>query len=231
MNPNYDEGAFLLIDKPLTWTSFDVVKFVRNIIKAKIGHAGTLDPLATGLLILCTGKFTKKITAIQDLSKVYEGEFIIGATTPGFDKEMPVDAEFPTAHITNELIAEAVKTLTGNIQQVPPMFSAKKVNGERVFHLARQGKHIELKANEVTIYDFTVGEIQQSEEGKMLLPFYIKCSKGTYIRSIARDLGLALNSGAYLNSLRRTAIGEHDVKNAITLEQLKAGALKINKPV
>ncbi len=203
----------ILFDKPHTWTSFDVVNYVKKATGFKVGHAGTLDPLATGLLILCTGKRTKEIPLYQGLEKEYTGTFVLGATTPCFDLEKEPDTFYPTEHITEELIEKAVATLTGEQDQVPPLFSAKKVDGKRAYELAREGSTHELKSNRVTIFDFEITRIEMPE-----VDFRIVCSKGTYIRSIARDLGLELGSGAYLKSLRRTRIGEYRVENAFTLE-------------
>lgn len=228
----YEQGKIILVDKPLTWTSFDVVKFVRNIIKAKVGHAGTLDPLATGLLILCTGKFTKKIDTIQGMEKEYTGTIALGATRPSYDKETEIDERFDVANIKDEDIISAAAAMCGPLEQIPPKFSAKKINGVPMYQLAREGKdkHIELKSSAVHVYSFTVNNIRKAED-LLYLDFEIKCNKGTYIRSIARDMGLALNSGGYLDSLRRTKIGEYKVEDAHTLEKIKAGSLSIRLPI
>jgi len=227
MEPNYRDGELLLINKPYTWSSFQAVNKLKHALKKhpsllldekfvhlKIGHAGTLDPLATGLLIVCTGKKTKEISRFQDLPKEYTGTFFIGATTPCFDMEKEVDFTFPTEHITEELIHETVKLFMGKQQQVPPMFSAIKVDGKRVYELARLGKEIELKAREIDILNFEITFCKLPHVG-----FKINCTKGTYIRSMARDFGLALNSGAYLTELCRTKIGDFSIENAKTPEE------------
>ncbi len=217
MEMDIQEGGFLLIDKPLEWTSFDVVKKLRNISKIKkIGHAGTLDPLATGLLIVCYGKYTKKIEFLQAKEKAYEGTFELGKTTPSFDLETDVDGEFPTKHITTDLVYDAVDQFKGDIVQIPPQHSAVKINGRRAYKDARKGKKVELKSRNVNVSKYDV-ELDTLPTVK----FNIVCSKGTYIRSLARDLGKALDSGAYMSSLRRTRIGEYDVNNAVQISDLK----------
>lgn len=210
------EGKVLLIDKPLDWTSFDVVNKVRwnirkayNLKKIKVGHAGTLDPKATGLLIVCTGKFTKRIDEIQAESKVYTGTIKLGVTTPTYDTESEEDQTFPTEHITEELIHEATKQFLGEIDQYPPAHSAIKVDGKRLYELARAGKEVELKARRIHIYDFKITKIDLP-----FVEFEVHCGKGTYIRSLANDFGKALNSGGYLTELRRTKIGNFSVENA-----------------
>lgn len=210
------QGKIILIDKPYRWTSFDVVNYVKRAIKMKVGHAGTLDPLATGLLILCAGKKTKEITHYQGLPKEYTGTFFIGATTPCFDLEKEPDTFYPTEHITEEMIRSLAVRMTGEQDQVPPLFSAKKVEGKRAYEMARAGSGHELKANRVTIEVFEITRIELPE-----VDFRIRCSKGTYIRSIARDFGVELGSGAYLKALRRTAIGEFRVEDAMTMEKFK----------
>ncbi|MBK6978539.1 MAG: tRNA pseudouridine(55) synthase TruB [Cytophagaceae bacterium] len=213
-NPFND--SVLLIDKPLTWTSFDVVNKIRYAGKfKKVGHAGTLDPLATGLLILCTGKKTKEIETYQAQVKEYTGEFTIGKTTPSFDLETEVDHTHPIDHITKEMIEQARISFLGKISQIPPVFSAIKVNGKRAYESARLGKEIELKAREVEITEFEI-----NSDSFPLIKFRVVCSKGTYIRSLARDFGLALQSGAYLSELRRTKIGEFNVSNAESVEEM-----------
>ena len=209
MNTEYNDTV-LLLDKPLNWTSFDVVNKVRYAGKfKKVGHAGTLDPLATGLLILCTGKKTKEIDQYQAQEKEYTGKFILGKTTPSADLETEVDANFPVEHITQEMLLEAKLKFTGTISQVPPLFSAVKVNGKRAYEAAREGKTLELKSREITIKEFDIDSTNFPE-----ISFRVVCSKGTYIRSLARDFGLAVGSGAYLSELRRTKIGEFSVANA-----------------
>lgn len=217
-------GEVFLIDKPLTWTSFDVVKKMKGILKAKkIGHAGTLDPLATGLLVVCTGKKTKTIPAIQDAEKEYTGTFYIGATTPSFDRETEFDQEFETNHIDSEVLENAVSSLTGPLMQVPPMHSAVKFNGKRAYEMARKGETVELAAKPIIIKEFEITRFELPE-----VDFRIVCTKGTYIRSIARDLGKALNSGAHLTALCRTRIGSYMLKDAITIDDLIAKHQIIN---
>jgi tRNA pseudouridine55 synthase len=215
MNTLFDQQV-LLIDKPLTWTSFDVVNKVRYTGKfKKVGHAGTLDPLATGLLILCTGKKTKEIDQYQAQDKEYTGKLILGKTTPSFDLETEVDADYPTEHISKDMLEDARLSFLGEIQQVPPVFSAIKVNGKRAYESARAGIDIELKARTIQITKF---EIETSKFPE--ISFVLGCTKGTYVRSLVRDFGLKLNSGAYMSELRRTKIGDFDVANAYVLEDL-----------
>ncbi len=212
---NVDLGQLILIDKPLRWTSFDVVKKLKFAGKfKKIGHAGTLDPLATGLLILCTGKMTKQIDNYQAQQKEYSGTFILGKTTPSIDLETDFDGEYPIEHIDNELIENAKKQLTGTIQQFPPIFSAIKQDGKRLYESARKGLEVEIKPREVTVMLFEI-DITNFPS----INFTIVCSKGTYIRSIVRDFGILCQSGAYLASLRREKIGDFNVKDALTIEQ------------
>jgi tRNA pseudouridine55 synthase len=206
----------LLIDKPLNWTSFDVVNKIRYAGKfKKVGHAGTLDPLATGLLILCTGIKTKSIDTYQGQDKEYTGFFEIGKTTPSFDLETEVDGIFPIGHIDQEKLEEARLKFLGKISQIPPTFSAIKVNGKRAYQSAREGKEIELKARDVMIKEFEIFSDNFPSVG-----FRIVCSKGTYIRSLARDFGLALGSGGYLSQLRRTKIGDFSVENALSVNDM-----------
>ena len=212
-------GKVLLIDKPLKWSSFQAVNKLKYILKRKydlpkkfkIGHAGTLDPLATGLLIICTGKFTKSITEIQAQAKEYTGTIVVGATTPSYDLETEIDATFPTEHITEALILETTKQFLGEIDQKPPVFSAIKKDGKRLYEHARAGEEVEIQWRKTTIYEFEITRIQLPE-----VDFRVKCSKGTYIRSLAYDFGLALQSGGHLTALRRTKIGDYSVENAIT---------------
>ena len=215
------EGELLLIDKPLEWTSFQVVNKIRwalkrkfNIKKLKVGHAGTLDPLATGLLIICTGKMTKKISEFQDLDKTYIGTITLGATTPSFDLETPINKRFPLKHLNKEKIIEAKKNFIGTINQYPPIFSAIKKKGKRLYEFARIGKKIEIQSRKVVIYSFEFSKINLPD-----LNFKLKCSKGTYIRSLANDFGKSIDSGGYLSSLRRTAIGSFNIKNSIQLQE------------
>lgn len=219
---NFYQGEILLVNKPLGWTSFQAVNKLKyglkrhpslmldgKLVHLKIGHAGTLDPLATGLLIVCTGKKTKEIQKFQDLPKEYTGTFFIGATTPCYDLEKPIDKTYPTDHITEELVKKTVQTFIGKQEQVPPIFSAVMVNGKRSYELARKGEEVELKAKLIEIYEFEITRLELPE-----IDFRIVCSKGTYIRSIARDLGLALNSGAHLTKLCRTKIGGFSLSEA-----------------
>ena len=216
----YLEGSVLYIDKPLTWTSFDVVNKIRwslknrlGIKKIKVGHAGTLDPLASGLVIVCTGRATKQISQYQDLEKAYDAQILLGATTPSFDLESEVDHTFPWEHITEEMILQALEKMTGPQDQMPPIFSAKSVDGKRAYNLARQGKEVALKKHPVNIYKLELLSIDLPK-----LSVHVECSKGTYIRSLARDLGEELNSGAHLTGLRRTRIGPYKVEDAISLD-------------
>jgi tRNA pseudouridine55 synthase len=210
------EGDLLLIDKPYNCTSFDVVGKVRKMATkiaghhVKVGHAGTLDPLATGLLIICVGKMTKQVDTLQTQEKTYTGTFHMGATTPSFDMEKPIDATYPYEHITREMAEEAARTLTGDIQQIPPVFSAVKHQGERAYLIARRGDEAQLTAKNVTVHEFEITRFELPE-----IDFRIRCSKGTYIRALARDFGTALNSGAHLTALRRTRIGSLCVEDAI----------------
>jgi tRNA pseudouridine55 synthase len=209
-----DKGEVLLVDKPYRWTSFDVVKKIKNLGKyAKIGHAGTLDPLATGLLILCTGKMTKQIDSYQAQEKEYTGTMVIGKTTPSIDLETEVDQEYDISHVNESLLQEAARQLSGHIQQIPPIFSAVRMNGERLYKKARRGETVEIQARPVTISTFELTRIELPE-----VDFRIVCSKGTYIRSLVRDFGLALRAGAYLAALRRTRIGEFKVSEAHSIE-------------
>ncbi|WP_395058649.1 tRNA pseudouridine(55) synthase TruB [Flavobacterium sp.] len=215
---DYLNGQVLLIDKPLKWSSFQAVNKLKYSLinklglpkKFKIGHAGTLDPLATGLLIVCTGKFTKSISEIQGQAKEYTGTFHIGATTPSYDLETEIDAVFPSEHITEALIQETVKQFLGEIDQKPPVFSAIKKDGVRLYEHARAGVEVEIASRKTQIHEFEITRIALPE-----IDFRVVCSKGTYIRSLAYDFGLALQSGGHLTVLRRTKIGNYDVKNAI----------------
>jgi len=212
-------GSIILIDKPLTWSSFQAVNKLKYILKRKfdlpkkfkIGHAGTLDPLASGLLIICTGKFTKKITEIQAQAKEYTGTIQLGTTTPSYDLETEINAHFPTEHLTEHLIFETTLQFIGEIDQKPPVFSAIKKDGKRLYEHARAGEEVEIQARKTTIYEFEITRIQLPE-----VDFRVTCSKGTYIRSLAFDFGLALESGGHLSALRRTKIGDYSVNNAVT---------------
>jgi tRNA pseudouridine55 synthase len=220
---NITEGEILLVNKPYRWTSFDVIGSLRGLMKhllggkkIKVGHAGTLDPLATGLLIICTGKATKRIEEFKDFDKEYTGTFVLGATTPSYDMEKVVNETFPTEHITPEMIKDAARNLSGDIMQIPPMFSAIKVDGKRAYESARKDKDLGLAARLVSVPVFEVSRIEMPE-----VDFRIVCSKGTYIRALARDFGVALQSGAYLSALCRTRVGPHLLSNAHEVEELK----------
>jgi tRNA pseudouridine55 synthase len=213
-------GSILLIDKPIKWTSFDVVNYIRKSINVKIGHAGTLDPLATGLLILCTGKETKNIDNYQGLDKEYTGTIVIGKTTPSFDLETEFSDTKDTTSITNHEIKKIANNAIGVQNQIAPLYSAKKIDGERAYHKARRGEELELKAREIDIKEFEILNINRVE-GLIEINFRTLCSKGTYIRAIARDFGLKLNNVAYLTNLVRTKIGNFEISAAITLEDFK----------
>ncbi len=214
---DFKNGQILLIDKPLNWSSFQVVNKVRWVIrkafdikKIKVGHAGTLDPLATGLLIICTGKFTKRLSEFQGQTKEYTGEITLGATTPSYDLETEIDKTFPIDHITEEVIQETTKQFIGQIEQFPPVFSALKKDGKRLYEYARNNEEVEIKSRKIQIDEFEITDINFPK-----VSFRVVCSKGTYIRSLAYDFGKALKSGGYLSKLRRTKIGEFSTENAI----------------
>ncbi len=216
---NYEEGRVLLINKPYDWTSFDVVRKIRNLIKIKkIGHAGTLDPLATGLLILCTGKFTKRINEYMAREKEYTGTIVLGATTPTYDLESIPENFKDISEITGEKIAEVTKLFTGDIMQTPPIFSAIKKDGKRAYELARRGQDIELSPRPITVSEFST--TYNAPE----VHFKLVCSTGTYIRNLAHDLGQALGCGGHLSVLTRTRIGEFELKDAITIEEFQKSA-------
>ena len=217
---DFKNGQVLLIDKPLHWTSFQAVNKLRwairkafSIKKIKVGHAGTLDPLATGLLVICTGKMTKQINTFQGQEKEYTGTFVIGSTTPSYDLETEINNTFPTDHITDDLIHQTTKQFVGRIEQYPPVFSAIKKDGKRLYEFARAGEDVEVKPREIEITAFEITEISGLE-----LKFRVVCSKGTYIRSLAHDFGKALHSGAHLSELRRTRIGEFKIEDALSPE-------------
>ena len=217
------QGEVFYLDKPLSWTSFDVVKRIRGklhhrlgIKKLKVGHAGTLDPLATGVLIVCTGKMTKQIDELQAHVKEYVAEMTLGATTPSFDLETEIDATYPTEHITREMVEQVLQEqFVGSIQQVPPAFSACKVDGHRAYKMARKGKTVELKAKELVIDEI---ELLAFEPQKITVR--VVCSKGTYIRALARDIGVALGSGAHLTALRRTRVGSVRVEDCLSVPDM-----------
>lgn len=217
---NFRNGEILLVDKPLEWTSFDVVNKLRyplkkryNIKRFKVGHAGTLDPLATGLLVICTGKKTKEISNFITDIKEYTGIIKLGATTPSYDLETSINKTFSTKHITQELINKIKPNFIGNIEQIPPIFSAKKIDGKRAYTIARKGGEIKLKPNNITIFDLNL-ELKPNNE----IHFHVRSSKGTYIRTLAHDIGKAISSGGHLIKLRRVKSGEFDIKNAHSIE-------------
>lgn len=219
MGFDFQKGEIILIDKELKWTSFDVVSKLRNSIKKKldikkikVGHAGTLDPLATGLLIICSGKMTKNIENFSKLDKTYTGKITLGSTTPSYDLETKPNVYYPTNHIDNNLIINTAKKFEGKIYQKPPIFSAIKKNGVRLYKLARKGMEIDVREREIMINSFTINSIELPE-----VEFTVNCSKGTYIRSLANDFGEKLNSGAHLSELRRTSIGDYSVENSFKI--------------
>ncbi len=220
---DFEKGEALLFDKPYTWSSFHVVNNIRyalkhylGIKKIKVGHAGTLDPLATGLLIICTGKFTKRIDEFQAQEKEYTGTFTLGATTPSFDLETEVDVHYPTDHIDEKTLLDTAKSFVGTIEQTPPIFSAIKIDGKRAYEYARNNEEVKIKPKIISISEFEITDIKMPE-----ISFRIVCSKGTYIRSLARDFGIALKSGAYLSLLKRTRIGDFKLTDAFNVEEFK----------
>jgi tRNA pseudouridine55 synthase len=219
----FEEGQVLLFNKPLYWTSFDLVNKVRIIIrkslgikKIKVGHAGTLDPLATGLMIICTGRATKKIDEFRDLDKEYIGTFHLGATTPSFDLETETDLNYPTEHITEEMVRRVLSEFVGEQKQIPPMHSAKLIEGKRAYEYARKGIARELEPVKVIFYEIELLSFDMPH-----IKVRLRCSKGTYIRAFARDLGIALKSGAYLSALERTSIGMLSIRDAYTIEKFQ----------
>lgn len=227
----FQNGQILLIDKPLNWSSFQAVNKIKwalkkhlGLKKIKVGHAGTLDPLATGLLIVCTGKSTKLISELQGQIKEYTGSFYIGATTPSYDLETEIDKTFETNHIDSKLIQSAKELFLGEIDQKPPIFSAIKKDGKRLYEHARKGEEIEIASRKVTITEFELTDTNLPQ-----IDFRVVCSKGTYIRSLAFDFGQALNSGGHLTALRRTKIGDYDVQNAVAVEQFESIVLGISE--
>lgn len=219
---DFIKGELLLIDKPLDWTSFDVVNKIRFMLKRitgarlKVGHAGTLDPKATGLLLICTGGMTKQINRFMDLDKEYTGTFVIGATTPSFDTESAITAKCEIDTVKSEMILASAQSLTGEIMQVPPLYSAKKIDGKRAYEFARKEKDIALAPVPVIIHEFEITRIALPE-----VDFRVRCSKGTYIRALARDFGETLGTGAYLSALRRTRIGDFDVRDSVPVQNLE----------
>lgn len=218
---NFISGEIIGIDKPLGWTSFDAVKRIRGAIqrrmhvkKFKVGHAGTLDPLATGVLIICTGRATRRISALQEGMKEYVAEITLGATTPSFDLETKIDATYPYEHVTREIVESVLPRFTGHVMQVPPVFSAVKIDGKRAYSFARKGKDVELKAKSLEIREIEILNFESP-----VLTLRILCSKGTYIRALARDLGEALDTGAHLTALRRTRVGDITIDNCWTIDQ------------
>lgn len=229
---DFEKGETLLIDKPLGWTSFDVVNHLRLVIKKnlhikklKVGHAGTLDPLATGLLVVCTGKLTKQIQTFQDQDKTYTGTMLLGQTTPSYDGETQPDAYFPFEHLLPEQLDDARKKLTGTIAQLPPVFSAIKIDGKRAFNYARKNQEVRIEPRMVTINAFNFDAVQLPE-----IKFIVNCTKGTYIRSLVHDFGKLLDNGASLIELRRTKIGDLSIDDAWSLTNLKAAILRDISP-
>ena len=219
---DFKEGCLMLIDKPLDWTSFDVVnkirftlKYALDVKKIKVGHAGTLDPLASGLLLVCVGRYTKLINQLQGLDKAYEGTISLGVSTPTFDKESDPDEYFETSHISNKMIYDAANALTGKMMQIPPTYSAVRIKGQKAYSLARRGKVVEMEARPVNIKRFEITNIDGTN-----VSFNVECSKGTYIRSLANDFGKILNSGAHLSSLRRTRVDKYHVEDALEIEDI-----------
>lgn len=224
----FQNGQILLIDKPLTWSSFQAVNKIKWLLKKhfdlkkiKVGHAGTLDPLASGLLIICTGKFTKQISDLQGKIKEYTGTITLGGTTPSYDLETEIDQTFPTDHITEAILDQARQSFIGTIEQRPPIFSALKKDGKRLYEHARKGEEVEIPTRPITIEEFELTKVELPN-----VDFRVVCSKGTYIRSLAYDFGQAVNSGAHLSALRRTKIGDFDVTNAVTPEEFEEQLLK-----
>tara|TARA_B100001063_G_scaffold239258_1_gene262591 strand:- start:159 stop:854 length:696 start_codon:yes stop_codon:yes gene_type:complete len=224
----FKEGKLLLIDKPLKWTSFQVVNKLRwqikktfDIKKIKVGHAGTLDPLATGLLLVCTGKMTKQIQELQDQKKVYSGTITLGSTTPSYDLETDINQKFSTNHICENILRETTKQFIGEIEQYPPLYSAIKKDGKRLYEYARLGQDIDIKPRKIFIESFKISNFQNQK-----VDFEVQCGKGTYIRSLANDFGKALNSGAHLSSLRRTKIGDFSINDAIEIDEFVEGLKK-----
>ena len=222
-NFDFQKGELILIDKPYQWTSFDVVKSIKGqarritgIKRIKVGHAGTLDPLATGLLIICTGKKTKEIEGFQSQEKEYTGTIYLGATTPCFDLEKEIDQRFDISSITEDQVRNTCSQFLGEIEQTPPIYSAIKIDGKRAYEYARNDEEVKIKSKKISIYEFELTRVELPE-----IDFQIRCSKGTYIRSIARDFGLALDNGAHLTALRRTKIGEFKVEDAISPGEFK----------
>lgn len=222
-NSLVEEGIILPIYKPLMWTSFDVVKYVRNLLqntynlkKIKVGHAGTLDPLATGILVLCIGKKTKEINKIQEKNKTYLATIKVGGSTPSYDRETEIDNTYPTSHINEELITNSIKSFIGKSEQTPPVYSALKIDGKRSYELARKGEKIIPKKREIEIFKFNLLNFKNLE-----IDCEIECSKGTYIRSIASDMGKKLDSGAYLKYLERYSVGKYSIKNCLQIHEIK----------
>jgi tRNA pseudouridine55 synthase len=220
---DFKAGELLLLNKPLYWTSFDLVKKVRgailkqtNIKSIKVGHAGTLDPLATGLIIVCTGAYTKKIEQFKNLDKEYEADLMLGANTPSHDLETPVNERFEISHISETLLNDSLKNFIGTYEQKPPSYSAKFINGKRAYELARKGRSMELKPNLVSIHN-----LEMISYNEPILKIKIKCGKGTYIRALARDIGKKLNTGAHLTALKRTAIGDYTLEKAMSPDEFQ----------
>jgi tRNA pseudouridine55 synthase len=229
MGNRFEEGEIIIIDKPLTWTSFNVVKKIELLIrkhyglkKLKVGHAGTLDPLATGILVICTGRKTKEISLLQDSEKEYVATIEFGKTTPSYDLETEFNGEFQTSHINVELINEKLNHFIGEIDQVPPIYSAKLIDGKRAYKFARKGIEMEMKPNKIFIKELEILSFENP-----MLKIRITCSKGTYIRSFANDIGKSLQSGAYLKALKRTISGNYKIKDAISIEEFQENLLSL----
>ena len=230
---NFQEGEVLLINKPYKWTSFSVVNKIRYLLKhytgnkkIKVGHAGTLDPLATGLLIICTGKFTKQIDSYQGLEKEYTGTITLGVSTPSFDLETKPDHVYSTDHITEALIHETAKKFIGKIEQTPPVYSAIKIDGKRAYEYARKNQDVKLNSKIIEIFDFKITEIEMPK-----INFRVVCSKGTYIRSLANDFGIKLNCGAHLSALKRTRIGSFNLEDSLEIDTFKETLISLKKKV
>jgi len=220
LNQDFANGAILLVDKPYKWTSFDVVRYFNKIIDAKVGHAGTLDPLATGLLVLCTGKLTKQLPTMQAQEKEYTGTITLGASTPSFDLETEVDETKPVNHIVDIDIDNALKQFEGKQNQIAPIFSAKHIDGERAYHKARRGEAFDIKPVEIEIKEFELLQVNRNEN-TIDVNFRVLCTKGTYIRGLARDIALHLNTVGHLSALRRIRSGEYKIEDSVTMDDIK----------
>jgi len=230
LHQNFEEGAIVLVDKPYKWTSFDMVHFFKKIVHVKVGHAGTLDPLATGLLVLCTGKFTKTLSELQAQEKEYTGTFILGASTPSFDLETEIDFRKPISYIKEVDVINVFKTFEGKQNQIAPIFSAKNIDGERAYRKARRGETVDIKPVEIEIKEFEIQEIVFYED-TLEIKFRVLCTKGTYIRGLARDVAEKLNTVGHLSELRRIRSGSFVIENAVTLQDIKNNFVKADRPI